>query len=465
MTVDLPADLGGFGRGKDGNPMPHGAFLRMSSLALQRGIVALLLLTAAVAASQDVLSEPQLVDRIVAIVDEEAILQSDLDREVEFYKLELERAGQEMAAPEYQIRQEVLERLVESKLIVAAAKQADISVEAAAIDQGVDSKIEQLVEHFGSREALEQELLRNGMTLADYRERLAAQLTDQHYLHTVIGRYIRPNIEVLENEVFDYYEAHRDEMPSSPDSLTLGNILIPLQPSRETLQAVQRKVALALQALQQGQAFAEVARTYSEGPNAQRGGAIGVVRRGDLFDQHLEDVIFQLEEGQYSQPVETQRGVHIVRVDSIDGDARAISQLFFPMEVTQQDIQAAQQRAQAAYERLLAGEAFDLVASEVSGDPSSAHKGGDLGTFRLEDLSPQFQEALQDKPAGELTEPLLTPVGVYIFLVKERKEGHQLAFEEVKEDIHSYLEAQALEVELTKYVESLRQRYFIDLKR
>jgi len=435
-----------------------------TGLGLLVGCYLVTLLTPGAGRTQEVLPEPELVDRIVAIVDEESILQSDLDREIEFYRLELERAGQQLTVPENEIREEVLERLVESKLIVAAAKQAEITVDEAAIEQGVDEKIDQLIQHFGTEQALSEELRRNGMTLQDYRDRLATQLTDQHYLHTVIGRFIRPKIEVLENEILFYYENNQHEIPASPDSLSLANILIPVEPSRETLRAVQEKVARALQALQEGQPFAEVARQHSEGPNAQRGGTIGVVKRGDLFDQHMESIVFELAVGQYSQPLETQRGVHIVHVDAIEGEGRAISQIFFPMEVSQEDVALAQQQAQAAYDRLLAGEAFALVASEVSGDPTSAHKGGDLGTFRLEDLSPQFQEALKDKNTGDLTEPLLTPVGVYIFLVKERKAGHRLTYDEVKEDIRRYLEAQKLETELTRYVESLRQRFFIDMK-
>ena len=104
------------------------------------------------------------------------------------------------------------------------------------------------------------------------------------------------------------------------------------------------------------------------------------------------------------------------------------------------------------------------MAAEVSGDAVSARQGGHLGKFRLEDLSPEFQEALQDKMAGELTEPVLTPTGLYIFLVQERTLGRQFTYEEVKEDIRSALESQKMEVELTRYVETLRQRFFIDMK-
>ncbi len=425
---------------------------------------AILLVAPLATAAQEVMPEPKLVDRIVAIVDEEMILQSDLEREIELYHLERQYAGVAVTANKAEIQQEVLDRLVESKLIIAAAKQADISVEEEVIEQGVEARIDQLIEHFGSREALERELLQNGMTLVDYQGRLATQMTDQHYLRAVVSRFIRPKIEVLENEILEYYENHKDELPTAPDSLTLANILIPIQPSLQTRQAIQQKVSAVQQALQAGQPFDEVAREYSDGPNANRGGKIGVVQRGDLFDSNLETVVFQLAVGEISQPVLTQRGVHLVRVDAITENGRAISQIFFPLEVSQDDVAVAQQQADTVYQRLLAGEPFSLVAAEVSGDAVSARQGGHLGKFRLEDLSPEFQEALQDKMAGELTEPVLTPTGLYIFLVQERTLGRQFTYEEVKEDIRSALESQKMEVELTRYVETLRQRFFIDMK-
>ena len=428
------------------------------------GILVILLWFPVTSQAQPSSAEPQLVDRIVAIVDEEMILQSDLDREIELYRLEREYAGVPITANETEIRQEVLERLVESKLIIAAAKQADIAVEDEVIQQGVDGRIDELIEHFGSEGALERELIQSGMTLQDYRDRLATQLTDQHYLRAVINRFIRPKIEILENEILDYYEDHQDEIPTSPDSLSLANILIPVEPSEEARQAVQQKVAQAQQDLDAGEDFAAVARQYSEGPNASRGGKIGLVKEGELFDKNLEKIVTQLDVGQHSQPVLTQRGVHIVRVDAVSEAGRAISQIFFSLEVTQENVEMAQEDADAAYQRLIAGEAFSLVASEVSGDPTSARQGGHLGTFRLEDLSPQFQEALQNKHTGEITQPITTPVGVYIFLVEERKGGRQFTFEEVKEDIRHALESMKMETELSRYVESLRQRFFIDLK-
>jgi peptidyl-prolyl cis-trans isomerase SurA len=408
---------------------------------------------------------PRLVDRIVAIVDEEAILQSDLDREIELFRMEKEYAGEPVPTDSPEVRREMLDRLVESKLIIAAAKQADMTVDEEAIEASVQEKIDQFVEHFGSLDNLRRELNRSGMTLDDYRARMKTQLRDQQYLRLVVGKFIRPDIEVLENEVRDYYLAHLEEMPADPDSLTISNILVPVQPSVQVRQRIQNKVGAVQAALASGRPFPEVAREFSEGPNAQRGGEVGIVSPGDLFDPILDRAVFALDVGQVSDPVVSTRGVHLLRLDSVTEDGRrAISQVFLPIEVAQEDVDAAQAAIQAARARVLDGEPFGQVAAEVSGDPASAARGGVLGTFRLEDLSTQFQSVLAEAQVGEVTEPVRTPAGWYIFQVDQRIPGHMYTYEDLKENLRQVVEGQKIEKSLAEYVAGLRTRFFIDEK-
>ncbi len=410
-------------------------------------------------------SDPVLVDRIVAIVDEEAILQSDVDREVELYKMEKEYAGEKITGTSSEVRREMLERLMESKLIIAAAKQADMTVDEEVIASSVQQKIDQFVEHFGSMETLKSELKRSGMTLEDYRARMSTQLRDQQYLRLVVGRFIRPDLEVMDNEVRDYYLAHLDEMPAEADSLTISDILVPVQPAVEQRQAVQTKIEMVQKGLAEGLSFDTLALKYSEGPNASRGGAIGLVGPGDLFDPALDRVVFALPVGQVSDPVISSRGVHLLLVNSIGEDGkRALSQIFLPIEVTEQDVQLAKQQITAARQRILDGESFARVAAEVSVDPASAGQGGFLGTFSLEDLSAQFQEALKDAEVGEVTEPLLTPAGWYIFQVTEKVDGHMYTFDELKDNLRQVVEGEKIEAALADYVAGLKERFFIDEK-
>ena len=410
-------------------------------------------------------SGPRLIDRIVAIVDEEPILQSDLDREIEVFRLEKEYGGEKVTAAPAEVRKEMLQRLIENKLIIAAAKQADMKVDAEAIGQSVDQKIQQYVEHFGSMEKLEVELKRSGMSLDDYKRRMRTQMRDQQYLRLVVGKFIRPQVEVMENEVRAYYQEHLAEMPTDPDSLTIADILVTVQPSVEVRRQVQAEVGRIQAALATGRDFASVAKEYSLGPAAKRGGRIGTMGKGELFDPALETAAFSLKVGQISEPVVSSRGVHLLHLDAVTEDGRrTLSQVFLPITVSQEDVAASKAKCEAARGRILDGEAFALVAAEVSEDPASARSGGVLGSFALTDLSRNFQEALQDAREGDVTEPLLTPAGWYVFKVLERREGHMYTFEELKDNLRQAVESQKIEKALSEYVDGLRDRFFVDME-
>jgi parvulin-like peptidyl-prolyl isomerase len=153
-----------------------------------------------------------------------------------------------------------------------------------------------------------------------------------------------------------------------------------------------------------------------------------------------------------------------LRLDAVTDEGRAISQIFFPVKVEASDVERARQQAEDVQRRLLSGEPFAKVAVEQSADPRTAAQGGHLGSFRQDDLSPKFQEALQGVAAGQITPPFATPAGFTILQVKERIAGRAYSYEEVRETLRRALEGEKLEAELTKYVDGLRQRFFVDLK-
>ncbi|MHB8079695.1 MAG: peptidylprolyl isomerase [Candidatus Krumholzibacteriia bacterium] len=407
---------------------------------------------------------PVLVDRVIAVVDEEPVLMSELEREIALYKLERSQGVDSLASADpVATRREVLDRLIESKLMIAAAREAEIEVDDAAVQEDVEANIAELVRHFGSQAALESELERSGMNLTDYRARTTAQLRDRRYMSAVVNRFVRSKIEVREDEVAAYYAAHKAEIGAAPDSLTLGSILVPVQPSEAAQRELQRKLGDVMQEMGAGRPFAEVAARHTEGPNRERGGSLGTLRRGDLDDRRLEEAVFALGAGETSRPIVTERGLHIMHVDSVEGDARVVSQIFFPIQITAADVAAASARADSAHARLLAGEAFAKVAAEVSAEPSAA-RGGDLGTFPVTDLSPRFQEALADRRPGQVTEPIQTPAGFYIFEVRARRPGRTPTYAEVRDSVRRAVESEKLQVDLARYVAGLRDRFYVQLK-
>jgi len=419
---------------------------------------------AAAAAGTVTPAGPVLLDRVIAIVDEEPVLQSELEREIQLYRLERAQGNAPAdTTDEATTRREVLDRLIESKLMIAAAREAEIEVEDSAVQEDVESNIAELVRHFGSQDALERELERNGMNLTDYRARTTAQLRDRRYMSAVVNRFVRSKIEVREDEVAAYYAAHQAEVVAAPDSVTLGSILVPVQPSDAAQRELQRKLGDVMQELGAGRPFAEVAARHTEGPNRERGGSLGTLRRGDLYDRRLEEAVFALGPGETSRPIVTERGLHVMHVDSVAGEERVVSQIFFPIQVAAAEVEAARARADAAHARLVAGEPFATVAAEVSAEPSAA-RGGELGTFPIDDLSPRFQEALAGRQPGQVTEPVQTPAGFYIFEVRARRPGRLPTYDEVRDNVRRAVESEKLQAELARYVAGLRGRFYVQLK-
>jgi peptidyl-prolyl cis-trans isomerase SurA len=398
------------------------------------------------------------------IVDEEAVLQSDLEAAVSSYRMGMAYSGRDVDESDAELRERILQQLVDNKLILAAAKQEGIEITNEQIASRVQEEVDTAVRRYGSVNRLESELRRNGMSLDDYRKTLSSQLRDRHYIQTIVSSFIRPRIEIRDDEVVTYYNDHIDEVPAIPDSLFLADILIEISSSEDQLQAVRAQLGEVLSRLGQGQSFAQVAGELSKGPSATRGGQVGSITRGDLFSKQLEDVIFSLSEGDISQAVVTERGVHVVKLDKIDGESRTFSQVFLPIEITDDDVARARARADLALQRINNGEPFALVAGEMSADPNSNANGGDLGLFSLDTLSEDIRTPLAEVKAGEMTPPIQTTAGFYIFLVKDRKYGHRLTLKEIRPQVRQALEETKIEDELAKYLDELRDLFVVDKK-
>jgi parvulin-like peptidyl-prolyl isomerase len=171
-----------------------------------------------------------------------------------------------------------------------------------------------------------------------------------------------------------------------------------------------------------------------------------------------------MKAGETSPPVVSERGVHILHLDAVDGERRTISQIFYPLEIGEADVARARARAAEAYDRLTAGDPFATVVAAYSQDPTSLARGGDLGRFALSDLSPTVQENLADLGPGRFSEPFLTPAGFYIFLVKDRTYGSRVALDDVRQEVRQAVESEKMQTALAAYVESLRARFVVDRK-
>ncbi len=407
---------------------------------------------------------PELVDRIVAIVDEEPILLSDLEREIESARFEAEALDQPLPDDPAELRAQMLDRLIEVKLLVAKAKQDGLVIGDEEIEAEVTRSMQQLIDRFGTRAALEKELANSGMTYADLVARNRELVRNRLYMMRMVQAYVRPKVEVRDDEVAAYYREHQDQLPHKPERARLAHILIVPQPAPEVMAEVQRKLSEIRQKLLGGARFEELAREYSEGPGAANGGFVGRFAKGDLFSPILEEAAWRLPVGQVSDPINTELGVHLIQVTERTNSEVALRQILLRVQVGAAERAAARARAEEVVRLLDAGQDFATLAKSYSDDPGTRDKGGEMGVIEVERLDPRFVKALKDVPAGGHTGVIEGSQGFFVLKVLERMPGDAYSFDEVKDRIRALLMDQRSEEELERFVQGLREQFYIEIK-
>lgn len=367
----------------------------------------------------------QTLDRIVAVVDKETVLQSELDAQVEFFAL-----NNRIDPGTPGLREQVLESMISEKLIVAKAIEDSVTVTDEEVQQQLDAVLEQRIQQVGSEARLE-ELY--GMPLSrirlEFRDEmrknlLAQRLQQERFGQTTVGR----------REVEEFYETYKDSLPRVSEEVELAHIFIRPQVSEDARAATRAKMQLLVDSINAGADFADIARRHSEDPgSAAEGGDLGLVRRG-LFVKEFEGAVFSLSEGELSGIVETQFGLHVIQLLERRGDAVRARHILLRMERTQADDDSTMAFLERLRERALAGENFAELARKHSEDSETNLVGGQLGTFELENLDKNLSSTVSPLKAGEISPvtklPVGTSYGYHIVLVKQRIPAHDMTLEQ-----------------------------------
>lgn len=238
----------------------------------------------------------QLDDRIVAVVNSDLIMQSDVARELAPEQERIrqqyhgEELGQRLKTAEYMALTKMIERRLQ--LQEATAKSVDVS------DQEVKQAIQQMKQQGEKVDDTDPLSMRN--------------VRDQLALLKVVDREVRNGVMVGDAEMKRYYKEHQARF-ALPEEYTLSQILIQPRSADGTAEALE-KARIVVAELKRGEKFEDAALRYSDGLNASRGGRLGLVRQGELLPA-IERAIAPLVPGGISDIIETSEGYHIVRVD------------------------------------------------------------------------------------------------------------------------------------------------------
>ena len=270
-------------------------------------------------------------DRIVAIVNSDLIMLSEVKRELapERERIEKQYRGDELSRRLQMAEAIALTRMIERRLQIQEAKVRNLDVG----DQEVKQALKQLIQQ--------------GEKLDEQDPASMKSVRDQLTLLKVVDREVRSGVMVADPEMKRYYQEHRDRF-ALPEEYTLSQIFLKARTS-DDLADLKAKAREIMMQLKQGEPFEDLALHYSDDPTGSRGGRLGLVRQGELLPA-IERGVSNLVPGGVSDVIESPIGLHIVRLD----DKKP--KQFRPYEEVRQEIQALvfQQKSEDMFQAWLA---------------------------------------------------------------------------------------------------------------
>jgi peptidyl-prolyl cis-trans isomerase SurA len=354
-------------------------------------------------------SGQQPIDRIVAVVEDDVILQSELNDAVA--AIQQQYANQPGQLPPIDVlRRQVLDRLVLMKLQLQRADDQGIRVSDSDVDQAVQAVASQ---NKMSPDQLRAAVEQSGMSYASYRQQLHDQLVVQKLHENVVHN----SVSVTDSEINNLLNS--PSYKAGEVHLAHIQISIPSGASAADIQTAQNKAEQALAAIKGGMVFKAAAIRFSDAPDALDGGDLGW-RRMDEVPSAFVDTIGSLKPGEVSGILHGPTGFHIIQlVDQRAQSKQMVTEfharqiLIRPNELRSQT--QAQQKAEDIYNRIVnKHEDFAKLAKDNSNDDTTANAGGDMGWFQLGDWGTLVSQKLQGMKDGEISQPFQSEAGWHI---------------------------------------------------
>ena len=399
------------------------------------------------------------IDRIVAIVGKEIITLSDLNLTIQSMALQ-----NRIDPNQPGLRDKVLDGMINEKLILAQAILDSVVVTNDEVTERLDRQIKMLVQQAGSEQRLEEAY---GMPVArmrrDFRDLIRNQLLVEKVRQTR-----QQGISVTRREVEEFYDAHKDSLPTIPKEYELSHIYMKPKPDTNVVLAILKKATLVRDSILAGGDFAAFAKRYSSDPgSASAGGDLGWFRRG-VFEKEFEEAAFALKDSEISQPVRTSYGYHIIQLVERRGESVHTRHILFTIQQSTADDDSTVAQLERLRSRALAGENFTALARQYSEDQETKDIGGDLGKVGVDQLEPTFLDVLKGMKAGEISEPVKVPVGnsygYHIVWVRSISPEHAMNLQDDYRRLEQFALQFKVNEDFEKWVEGMKKNIYWEKK-
>jgi peptidyl-prolyl cis-trans isomerase SurA len=399
-------------------------------------------------------------DRVIAVVNNEAVTLYELRTRVSSAAQNLRRQGTPMPAAQVLERQ-VLERIIVDKLQMQSAAELGMKIN----DSELDGALRRIAENNKlSLEQFKQALEKDGIPWAKFREEIRQEMT----VSRLRDREVDSRITISEGEIDNYLASAEARGDNAEYLLSHIIVRLPEQAGPEQIARLRSRIVEAQQRLQQGEDFAKVAAAYSDAPDALSGGNLGV-RPIDRLPTLYADAATKLEPGQISEVLRSSAGFHLLKlVDKRGGklaprNTQQTHARHILIKTTELVSDAeAKRKIDEIKARLNNGASFAELAKQHSND-MSASKGGDLGWLDQGVTVPEFEKAMNALPVNTVSAPVKSPFGWHLIEVLERRvsEGGQ---EQLRQAARQALRERRSDEAYEDWLRQLRDRAYVEYR-
>ncbi|BBP79740.1 chaperone SurA [Pseudomonas sp. Ost2] len=402
----------------------------------------------------------QPLDNVVAIVDNDVIMQSQLDQRVHEVQQSIAKRGGGVP-PTSVLDQQVLERLIVENLQLQIGERSGIRISDEELNQAIGTIAQR---NNMSVDQFKAALAHDGLSYEDARDQVRREMV----ISRVRQRRVAERIQVSEQEVKNFLASDLGKMQLS-EELHLANILIstPDSASSQAIQAAAAQAQDVYRQLKQGADFAQLAIAKSGSDNALEGGDMGW-RKPAQLPPPFDHLLSSMPVGDITEPARTPGGFIILKVLEKRGgetqmrDEVHVRHILIKPNAIRSEAET-QALAQKLYERIQNGEDFATLAKSFSEDPGSALNGGDLNWIDPKVLVPEFQEVMAKTPQGVLSKPFKTQYGWHVLEVLGRRATDSTT-QAREQQAMTVLRNRKYDEELQTWLRQIRDEAYVEIK-
>jgi len=408
------------------------------------------------------LEEGQTVDKIVAIVGKEIIMKSELDARI----YQMMSTNPAISITDTKLREELLNGIIDEKLIITKALEDSIEVKSEEINQQWNNMLQNWVAQFGSEERVEK-LFKMPLSRVkfQYKDQIRNQILTQKINFKKFGQ-----ISISPREVREFYDEFKDSLQMIPDQYAVSHIKIDVDIDNTAKEVAYKKAMSIRDSVLKGVPFADLAKRNSEDfSTCLNGGDQGWFEKGKLFPE-FEKAAFALQEEETSLPVETPFGFHIIQTLKKADDKINTCHILVKFGEKSSNREEVKKQLEDFKKRVESNETdFGELAKQYSDESKTRGFGGDMGKLSLAEMPINIKSIITELKEGEVSEPSAygnDPVNpsYHIVYFKKFYPQHTANLEEDFSRIEAIAKNYKQSTQLKNWVKELRNELYWEMK-